>query len=538
MARSEATATLDCVTGPPPDLALGAFSDDAPWTVELDRLVWYRDVESLRAATRRRLPALITPSRFPSGRRPLHVIRHLGGAVTAWALSGRRRGGATSVADLARRLRKAAEILGPTYIKLGQLISSGEGIFPGELVAEFARCRDQVPPESFADVRRVVEQGLGAPLEHLFSDFERQPVAAASVAQVHAATLADGTAVVVKVQRPGVDSLVHQDLAVMAWVAPMLVGRIRIAALANPPALVEVFAHTISEELDFRIEAANMIDVARVFADLGQRQFIVPRPHPTLVTRRVLVMERLDGFRFDNLASYSEHGVDTHAVVRSGMIGFMEGALIHGVFHGDLHGGNLYVRPDGRTALLDFGITGRMSEPRRRAFVRLLVSTTMDDPIGRLRALRDLGALPADSDLDAIAQDLGLLEEVVDPTTLDAQELVTELQRVVKALLGYGAQIPKELMLFVKNMMFLDGAIARLAPELDLLGEIAEVAAYFASAHGARLAAEMGMDPAEYRFDADGLRNALGIDTSIQTLTYRDLQKRREIIRRRLRART
>ena len=168
-----------------------------------------------------------------------------------------------------------------------------------------------------------------------------------------------------KVQRPTVDDLVHKDLRVMAWLSPFLVGRIPVASLANPPALVEVFARTISEELDFRVEAANMIDVAAVFADLDQRQFVVPRPHPELVTRRVLVMERLDGFRFDDMERYEEHGVDTHAIVRASMIGFMEGALMHGIFHGDLHGGNLYVRPDGKTALLDFGITGRMSEARR-----------------------------------------------------------------------------------------------------------------------------------------------------------------------------
>lgn len=525
------------VTGSPADLELGAFSDQAPWRVELDELVWYGDVESLRRACRRRLPALVEPGRFPSGRRPLAVVGRLGGAVAAWALTGRRHGGAASTADLSRRLRSAAEILGPTFIKLGQILSSGEGVFPAELVSEFAKCRDQVPAESFADVRRVVESDLGAPLEQVFASFERRPLAAASIAQVHGATLPDGTEVVVKVQRPEIDRVVHADLAVMAWVAPMLVGRIPVAALANPPALVEVFAHTISEELDFRIEAANMLDVARVFAELGQRQFVVPRPHPSLVTRRVLVMERLDGFRFDDLDSYAEHDVDTHEVVRAGMIGFMEGALIHGVFHGDLHGGNLYVQPDGRTALLDFGITGRLSEPRRRAFVSLLISSTMDDPMGRLSALRDLGALPADSDLDAVAADLGVFEDVIDPTTLEAEELVAELQRVVKALLGFGARMPKELMLFVKNMMFLDGAIARLAPELDLLAEIADVAAYFASAHGTRLAAEVGMDPGDYEFDSEGLRAALGIDSGIETLTYRDVQERRAVIRRRLRSR-
>ena len=148
-------------------------------------------------------------------------------------------------------MRHGAETLGPTYIKLGQIISSGEGIFPTELVQEFIACRDQVPAEPFHLVRRVVESDLGASLESVFATFEREPIAAASIAQVHGATLHDGTPVVVKVQRPTVDDLVHKDLRVMAWLSPFLVGRIPVASLANPPALVEVFARTISEELDF-----------------------------------------------------------------------------------------------------------------------------------------------------------------------------------------------------------------------------------------------------------------------------------------------
>ena len=465
------------------------------------------------------------------------MVWHLGRALTAWVIVGRRKRGTESRADLSRRMRQAAERLGPTYIKLGQIISSGEGLFPTELVSEFAKCRDQVPAESFASVRRVVEWELGGPLEEQFAHFEREPIAAASIAQVHAARLHDGTEVVVKVQRPSVDELVHNDLNVMAWLSPFLVGRIPVAALANPPALVEVFAHTISEELDFRIEAANMLDVARVFGELNQTQFIVPRPHPELVTRRVLVMERLDGFRFDDLDSYELHQIDTHAVVRASMIGFMEGALLHGVFHGDLHGGNLYVRPDGTTALLDFGITGRMSESRRLAFVRLLIGGMMNDPIGQLAAMRDLGALPEDTDLEVVADDLGLRDEVIDPTTLTPEQLTEELQRVVKALLGYGARMPKELMLFVKNMVFLDGAIARLAPDLDLLAEIAHVATYFATTHGAVLASQVGMNVDDYAFDPNGVRAAFGVDSSVERMTYRELQERRDTIRRRLQER-
>ncbi|HEX7095997.1 MAG TPA: AarF/ABC1/UbiB kinase family protein, partial [Acidimicrobiales bacterium] len=343
--------------------------------------------------------------------------------------------------------------------------------------------------------------------------------------------------VVVKVQRPQVARLVREDLRVMAWLAPPLVGRIPFAALANPPALVEVFAETISEELDFRLEAENMLDVARSFAELGQRGYVIPRPHPTLVTPRVLVMERLSGFLFDDVAGIKAAGVDTHAIIRTGMVGFLEGALIHGIFHGDLHGGNLFVQPDGRTALLDFGITGRLSRPRRLAFLRLLIAGTSNDLTGQLTAMRDLGALPQDVDLDGVIRDLGLDKPPIDPTKLEPDELIAEIQNVTKALVAYGAKIPKELLLFVKNLVFLDGAIATLAPDLDLLAEIQHIAIYFATTHGERIASEVGMDPNSYQLDLTSVKGSFGVDPTVETFTYHDIQQRRELIRKRLESR-
>lgn len=521
------------------DLQTGSFSEEPPWLVEPAQMRWRRAVPGLRAQIGRSLPHLTRPSRVPPGLRVVRTVRILGGALLGWYLGARRTRPEASVAVLSQRLRLAAEALGPTYIKLGQIISSGEGIFPEELVHEFKRCRDQVPPEPFAVVRRVVEEDLGRPLEAVFARFHPEPLAAASIAQVHRATLCTGEDVVVKVQRPEVRQLVHRDLRVMAWIAPFTVGRIPVAALANPPALVELFAETITEELDFRIEAENMLDVARSFAELGQRGYVIPRPHPELVTPRVLVMERLEGFKFDDVAGMKDAGVDTEAVVRTGMVGFMEGALIHGIFHGDLHGGNLFVLPDGRTALLDFGIVGRLSEPRRLAFLRLLLSATANDLTGQLEALRDLGALPPDTDIQAVIVDLGLDKPVVDPTTMDADELVNEIQKTIKALLGIGARLPKELMLFVKNMVFLDGAIATLAPDLDIIGEIGAVSMHFATTHGERLAGELGIDPEGYELDLSGVRASFGYEAGVEgAVTYRELQERREVIRERLQKRS
>jgi ubiquinone biosynthesis protein len=213
----------------------------------------------------------------------------------------------------------------------------------------------------------------------------------------------------------------------------------------------------------------------------------------------------------------------------------MEGAMIHGLFHGDLHGGNLFVMADGRTALLDFGIVGRLTTQRRLAFLRLMLASTTNDVRGQVAALRDLGALPHDTDIDAVISDLRLDQAPIDPTALSGEELVKEVQRVVKALLGYGARMPKELMLYVKNLMFLDGAIARLAPDLDIIAEIGNISMQFAMRHGERLGQELGMDVRNVEINLDGVKASFGLDSSADSLTYRDLQKRRELINKRMR---
>lgn len=518
-------------TTPPSDLTWAAFSDDGPWQLDLDALAWRPGLDARRAEVARAVPQQVRRRLLPPGRRIGRTTRLLGLAVGRWYLGDRRRGTARSHQTLARNLRVAAEALGPTYIKLGQIISSGQGIFPTELVEEFGTLRDRVPAEKFASIRQVVEEELGRPIEEVFSSFERQPIAAASIAQAHAATLRTGEEVVVKVQRPAVASRVDADLRVMAWIAPFLVGRIPVAALANPPALVELFAETISEELDFRLEAENMVDIARSFAELGQRGYVIPRPHPTLVTQRVLVMERLRGFAFDDVSGMQDAGIDTEELVRTGMIGFLEGCMMHGIFHGDLHGGNLLVLPDGRTGLLDFGITGRLPDRQRLAFLRLLVSASMNDVNGQLEALRDLGALPPDADLASIIVDLGLDRPPLDPTALTADELTGEIQRVLKALLGYGARLPKPLMLFVKNLVFLDGAITLLAPDLDLFAEITQIAMYFTTRHGQDIADQLAMTEEDWELDLTGVKAGFGVDVAeTPTLTHRDLRERRQVI--------
>lgn len=524
------------------DRSLGAFSDRGPWVLALERIAWREGIDSLRAASQARVPEWTRRRALPPVRRFLLAGSSVGTALAAWWMFEKRRGASASRAGLSHRLRGSFEHLGSSYIKLAQIVSSGKGLFPDELVEEFKLCRDRVPAEPFSHVRTVIAQELGRPLESVFEQIDERPLASASIAQVHAARLrADlgpmlggGRDVVVKVQRPDVAERVRQDVASMAWIAPYLVGRIPVAALANPPALVELFAETISEELDFRLEAQNMLDVAHVLRDAGQQIIVVPRPHPTLVTRRLLVMERLDGFHADDIDGMRAAGIDTEQVLRSLMIAFLEGAMIYGVFHGDLHGGNLVVMRDGRVGLFDYGMTGRMAEPQRLAFLRMMMTGAANDVRGQLAAFRDLGALDPDADLDELIRILKIDQPVRDPTKMSSEELVLEIQQVLRGLLKHGARLPKHLMLYVKNMLFIDSSIARYSPDVNLFAEMAKIYGYFAEKHGARILRDVGFDPTRQQLDLTGIRAGMGLEGEVTSLTPAELAERRETMRRKL----
>jgi len=516
----------------PDDLHLGAFGSDAPWSIN-KKISWLKSVEVIRKNQQRTIPDLIKKPKLPPVGRGLKVLYVFGKAFTSWKIFHSKKHNSKSV--LSKKIRESAEKLGPTYIKLAQIISAGDGIFPVELVQECKKCRDRVPAESFDQIILTIESELGSSYKNYFESISTEPIAAASIAQVHSAKLITGEEVVIKIQRTEISSLVFKDIKVMSWIAPLLIGRIKIAALANPPALVEVFAETISEELDFRVEASNMLDISKMLLELDRKEFIVPRPHPELVYKKILVMEKMTGFKFDDIKSIKKANLYPKDIIFAQMLGFLEGAFLHGLFHGDLHGGNLLITEQGQTALLDFGITGRLNERERIAFLKMLMSATTNNIVGQVEALRDLGTLPPDTDVEAVIEDLGIETLPADPTALEPEELVKELQQIIKALLSYGAKLPKPLMLYVKNLIFIDGAIATLAPELDMFQIVTDVATHFATSHGEVITKQLGITEEEWQIDLDSLKSGFGVDpTEVETLTYADLQKRRQLIRKRL----
>ncbi len=513
-----------------------SFSQNGPWVFPKDPPVWTKGLQEERAKLKKEYKQILAASKLKAVSRLLQLFIYIGPPMLIWFFIDRKKPKTISRGLLAHRLRIAFQKLGPTYIKLGQIISSGEGIFPKELVTEFKLLRDQVPAEKFKIIKKIIREELGQDIEEVFSYIDPKPIAAASIAQVHFAKLVTGEEVAVKVRRPKLETLVRNDLSVMDAIAPHLVGRIAIAALANPPALVELFAETILEELDFRLEAENMLDVARVLAKSEKRAIIVPRPHPIFVTRGLLVMEKLSGFYFDEADKMRSAGIDTAKVLHQGVVSFLEGVMLYGIFHGDLHGGNLFVQNDGKIALLDFGITGRLDEDKRQAFLRLIIGAAMNDIANQVTALQDLGAFPKDIDKEQIIKDLKLDTPGEDVTQMSAEELTGQLKELTKQLLDYGAHIPKELMLFIKNMLFLDSAVGNLAPDIDIFEEFNSIAMYFVTHYGTYITQQIGIDPDQNAISTEGLKSSLGVSQDIDKLTYKDIQMRRDMVKKKFQA--
>jgi ubiquinone biosynthesis protein len=511
------------------DLHLGAFTDHGPWTVDPWTMPWRDGIDERREAVRRQVPELIRRRRLP-GWHALRVLAVLFRQLVPWFVLERRRGD-TANALLAARLRLAFERLGPTFVKFGQLISSGQGLLPEAVVAEFKKLQDRVPQMPYETVKRIVEADLGRPVNVVFTEFEQAPLAAASIAQVHAATLPGGERIVVKVQREGISDTVRKDLRVMMWLARLLVGRIKTAAMANPPAYVELFAETLSEELDFRLEAQNLLDVAAVLAEVNQRQIVCPRPHPTLITSRVFVMERLYGYRIDDIEGIDAAGIDTaREMLRGLMTSFFEGAIIFGVFHGDLHAGNTLVTDEGRAALFDFGITGRFNEVKRVAVLKLLMSSATMNAKAQLFALADLGMFPEGTDLDAVMADFGIDPETgaMADTPTDTVEMVANMKLIVGKLLAYGVKLPKELMLLFKGVIYLDGAIQTLASDLNIGEEIGYVFSYLLKTHGEALTEALGFDLRLLGIDPSAMMSQMASMTGMEVgedITFGEMRK-------------
>ena len=379
--------------------------------------------------------------------------------------------GRTQVA--AEELRDAFAELGPTYVKLAQLIASSPGLFPQVLADEFRSLLDQVPPITLADVSRVIAEELGATPDEVFARFDPEPLASASIAQVHTAQLLDGEEVVVKVQRPGIRTRLEGDLRILMRIARILERTSAKGRMANPIAVVEDFAATLSEELNFVSEGRAMEIFDQNLRAFGKNDDVrVPSVRWAFTTPRVLTMERIDGYKIDDLVQLEATGWDLAGALKKGVRAWMEAALEHGFFHGDVHAGNLMLDTDGKITFLDFGIVGRL-DPKTKEIIRhglpaLLVHGDFQEVA---KAIYELGAVLNPADLDESAKDIAEIVEPILGKPLSEISYGQILVDIVRIGTRYEVRLPREMVLVAKQMLYFERYAKLMAPDWNILND-------------------------------------------------------------------
>jgi aarF domain-containing kinase len=365
-------------------------------------------------------------------------------------------------------LRHAFEELGPTYIKLGQLVASSHGLFPERYCQEFRKCFDRVRPFPFEDVQRILRAELGRDPQDIFTSVDREPLASASIAQVHAARLRDGQEVVIKVQRPKIAQIVESDLRVLRLGARAM-ALVPHGELANPVGIVEDFESNIREELDFRLEAASMEEFNRIMAEHGQSQVAAPRVIAEWSTKRVLVMERFFGHRVDDVENFRASNVDAEAKLLVGMRAWFQCMILHGFFHGDVHAGNLMALDDGRVGFLDFGIVGRFPHERREQVTEYLMAFATGDFRKLAEVMVAMGSVDrAAVNLDQLGKDLAEAYEPMLSSGLAAVTYADIIPTILRTGVQHGMRMPREFVLVVKQMLYFDRYAKLLAPGLNV----------------------------------------------------------------------
>jgi ubiquinone biosynthesis protein len=367
----------------------------------------------------------------------------------------------------AERLRLAFEELGPTFVKLGQLLSTRPDLVPENFIAEFTKLQDNVQPLSFEIVRVEVERELQCPLDSAFSFFDPNPLAAASIGQVHEARLPGGQSVVVKVQRPEIAKIIDTDVSLLAFLAVLLEKYVPETRIVGPRTIVEEFFRTLNYELDFVVEANNMGKMAENLASIPE--VVIPRVYKKLSTHKIITLEKFDGIRVNDLKALDAAGIDRKRVVEIGARAFFKSVMLDGLFHGDLHGGNLFILPGNRLGIIDFGIVGRLSQKSRDQLANMMVSLITEDYENLCYQYAELGAAGPSIDFDAFQRET---RNTLSPymglalSELNAGKILIEATKVATK---YNIKVPGDWMLVFKAILTIEGMGRTLDPEFDLM---------------------------------------------------------------------
>ncbi|MET3683909.1 ubiquinone biosynthesis protein [Alkalibacillus flavidus] len=373
--------------------------------------------------------------------------------------------------QLGRRLRSFLEELGPTFIKVGQVASMRPDLFPDDIIEELSSLQDELDPFSYEDVQAIVRQDFGADVEELFASFDREPLGAASIGQVHKAQLKTGEHVAVKVRRPGVYEQIHTDLEILEELAKRAEKRFDWATQYQVTGVLEEFKRAIMDELDYETEGLN--------ADLMRKQFqdwssiIIPTIYWDYSSKQVLTMEFVEGYKLDEVDDMKAQGFDCDTIAETMIQALYHQIFKDGLFHADPHQGNFFITENQSIALMDFGLVGRLSRDMKSHLASLFIGVVRQDAKSIVKTIKKMGITPDDLDEDSLRRDIEqVMVKYYDVPLKDISlgESITDLYQIAQE---YQIYIQPDLSLVGKTMFTMENVIETLAPDINMI-EVAE----------------------------------------------------------------
>ncbi len=398
------------------------------------------------------------------------IARHLNveSALQKLRLQSRRKGD-RGVTDRPRheRVRLALEELGPTFVKLGQMLSTRPDLIPLQYTEEFRKLQDEVAPIEARECIRIIEAELDAPLDQLFPEFDQEPEAAASLAQVHRAVTHEGASVAVKVQRPGIESLIETDLQILGELAALLEKHVPASLVFDPTGLVQEFEGWIEDELDFLQEARNIHRFRKQFED--DETIYVPAVYWDLTTPKVLTIEFIDGIPIDHVGALREAGLDPTQIARRGTMAVLHQIFENRFFHGDPHPGNLLIRPGGVIAPLDYGLMGRLDEILVGQIGDLLQGILRKDSRLIVRTLVRLNRRRTDVDQDGLRLGVSDLLDRYHAVPVHMMRIEQFYWDLVELIRAFDIRFPRDLYLMGKAVVVMESIAQKLDPRFDVV---------------------------------------------------------------------
>ncbi|MDP8213778.1 MAG: AarF/ABC1/UbiB kinase family protein [Candidatus Euphemobacter frigidus] len=366
-----------------------------------------------------------------------------------------------------QRFKLALEELGPTFVKLGQILSTRPDLIPLAFIEELTKLQDEVPPFPYREVREIIKAETGQFPEDLFGSFEEKPMAAASIGQAHKARLKDGTDVVVKVQRPRIRKTIEIDLEIMLHLAGLMERHLEELRVIRPSRIVEEFAHTLEEEIAYTVEASHIERFAAQFKD--DETIRVPRVYRDMTTERILTMEDIHGVKGSDLDSLKKENYDLPLLAERGADLIMKQIFVYGFFHGDPHPGNIFFLPENIICYVDFGMMGRINRQEREDFADLLMATVQRDYKKSVEAVLKLTDYDTEPDREKLERDMADLADQYLYSSLKELSLGKLMQKLLKFMATHRLTIKADFFLMMKALSQVESIGVALDPNFEFI---------------------------------------------------------------------